>query len=268
MGRASMFGVRAGATARPLLSEPVMSSLAHTASLPASYDSRSPLRAGIVAATVTLVGALASGPLAQLVVAGTHPQPPWQDARTFVAKYHPVQALPFLLGFLLVAGFVVLVASLHTLASARLRARTQSAIVFTAAFSALVLFNYAVQTTFVPALVSADDEASAQLIAALTMTHPASLGWSLEMWGYAWLGVATWLVAPVFAGTRVERAARATFAANGPISIAGGFWTALQPGWVMTRPGLIAFALWNALVIAMCVLALLAFARRLRSAAA
>jgi hypothetical protein len=65
----------------------------------------------------------------------------------------------------------------------------------------------------------------------------------------------------------IERAARISFIANGPVSIAGAFWTALQPGWVMTLAGWIAFAAWNALVIAMAVLALVAFRRRMRSAA-
>jgi hypothetical protein len=217
------------------------------------------LRAAIVAATCVLVGTLASGPFAQLVVALTHPQPRWQNARTFAVHYHPVQALPFFLGFLLVVGAVVLVASLHVLADTRLRARTQSAIVFAAAFAALILFNYAVQTTFVPALAASYDEANAAVLAALTMANPTSLGWSLEMWGYASLGVATWLVAPVFGDTRIERAARMTFAANGPLSVAGGFWTALDPGWVMTHAGWAAFAAWNALVVAMAVLALTAF---------
>jgi hypothetical protein len=245
-----------------------MELLATPTSLSISDDSRSPLRAGIVAATCTLMGALMSGPIALLVVAKTHPQPAWQDARTFVEHYHPMQTLPFLLGFLLVGGFVMLMTSLHTLARAQLRARTQTALVVTAVFAALVLLNYAVQTTFVPALVSSDNATTGELLAALTMTNPKSLGWSLEMWGYAWLGVATWLVAPVFAGTRVERAARAAFVANGPISVIGAFWTAARPGWVMTRPGMLAFAGWNALVIAMALLALFAFAGRLRRIAA
>jgi hypothetical protein len=244
-----------------------MNLLQHHPALPNVSEPRSALRAGIVAATCTLVGTVASGPFAQLVVATSHPQPSWQDARTFATHYHPVQALPFFLGFLLVAGFVLLVTSLHCLASARLRARTQSAVVFTAVFAALVLFNYAVQTTIVAALATRYEEASASLLAALTMANPISIGWSLEMWGYAWLGVATWLVAPVFDGLGVERAARATFTANGPLSVVGAFWTALQPGWVMTRAGLIAFAAWNALVIAMAVLALMAFRRRMRSRA-
>jgi MFS family permease len=223
---------------------------------------RSALRTAIVAATCTLVGALASGPLALWVLGASHAQPAWQDARTFAANYHSLQALPFFLGLLLVAGFVVLIASLHTLASASLRPRTQSAVIFTSVFAALVLFNYALQTTFVPGLVVMRDSANDPLLAALTMTNPRSLGWTLEMWGYGWLGVATWLVAPVFHGAGLERAARWAFVANGPLSVVGALWTALQPGWVMTTPGMVAFAAWNVLVVAMAALAMALFRAR------
>src|SRR5438046_2187773 len=50
-------------------------------------------RAGALAAACTLIGALASGPLALLVVHATHPQPDWQDARVFAEHYHPIQTL-------------------------------------------------------------------------------------------------------------------------------------------------------------------------------
>ena len=74
---------------------------------------------------------------------------------------------------------------------------TQAALVFTGVYAALVALNYVVQTTFVPALVTHGDIADAPLIAAFTMAQPRSLAWGLEMWGYGFLGLATWLVAPV-----------------------------------------------------------------------
>jgi hypothetical protein len=36
----------------------------------------------------------------------------------------------------------------------------------------------------------------AVLIGALTMANPSSLAWGLEMWGYGFLSVGTWQVAP------------------------------------------------------------------------
>ena len=76
-------------------------------------------------------------------------------------------------------------------------------------------------------------------------------------------GVSTWLLAPVFAGTPLERATRATFVANGVASGAGTLWEVVQPGWALTRPGLVAFMLWNALLASLAILALIAFRRRL-----
>ncbi|MES1205363.1 MAG: hypothetical protein ABUS79_05450 [Pseudomonadota bacterium] len=91
--------------------------------------------------------------------------------------------------------------------------------VFTAVFAAFILFNYAVQTTFVPELARHYDAADARILAALTMSNPRSLAWAIEMWGWGFLGVATWLVSPVFGGAGLERAAALTFAVNGPVSL-------------------------------------------------
>jgi hypothetical protein len=99
-------------------------------------------------------------------------------------------------------------------------------------------------------------------IAAFSMANPKSLAWGIEMWGWGFLGVATWLVAPAFRDGRVERATSLAFIANGPVSIAGALWTVLRPGWVMTPAGLVAFGLWNVLLAVMASLALITFRRR------
>ena len=200
-----------------------------------------------------------------LVVHFSHPQPAWQSARVFAAHYHAIQSLPFFCGFLLVTGCVMLVASLHALADGRLRPLTLGALVFTSAFAALVLLNYAVQTTFVPRLAEHYAEANGPTLSAFTMSQPSSLGWSLEMWGYAWLGVATWLVSPVLSKTRLERVTARLFAANGPLSLLAALWNALDAGWVMSPSGLVAFAVWNVLVVGMAVLACAALRARLRA---
>ena len=89
-------------------------------------------------------------------------------------------------------------------------------------------------------------------VALVSATHPQSL-----------LGVATALIAGVFQGTRIERAARFTFVANGPVSVAGALLTTALPGWMMTPWGLVAFSLWNVLLVVMVVFAWLALRRRL-----
>ncbi len=73
------------------------------------------------------------------------------------------------------------------------------------------------------------------------------------MWGYALLGVATWLCAPVFGrNSRAARAAAWCFVVNGPVSIAGGVATAVTRSWLLSSSGLVVFGLWNLLVVAMC----------------
>jgi hypothetical protein len=210
-------------------------------------------------AWLTLLGALLSGPVALVVVNATHPEPRWQDARTFVHHFHAVQTLPFFLGFALVGGLVTLVTSLACLAPASLRPRASVATALAAAFAALVFLNYTIQTTFVPLLVRSFRDEDGPLLAALTMANPSSLGWSIEMWAYGVVGVATWLIAPVFQGGGAARGARLSFTANGPVSIGSALATAFIPGWALTPPGIACFLLWNALVVAMAVSALVAF---------
>jgi len=94
------------------------------------------------------------------------------------------------------------------------------------------------------------------------MANPTSLAWAIEMWGWAWFGVASWLVAPVFSGTRLERAAGRAFVANGAVSVLAAAATVAYPGWPMTGAGLASFVLWNLLLAGMGVLALIAFRQR------
>ncbi len=227
-------------------------------------SSSSSLRWARYGAWLTLFGALLSGPLSLLLVTATHPQPAWQDAAVFVRHFHPLQTLPFFLGFALVGGLLTLVVSLSELAPAELRARAKLASALAVAFAALVFLNYAVQTTFVPLLVDQYRDTDSAVLSAFTMSNPDSLGWCIEMWAYAVAGVATWLAAPVFSGDGLARATRLTFTANGPTSVVSALATALVPGWALTTPGLLAFLVWNGLVVAMSVLALLSLARRQR----
>jgi hypothetical protein len=213
------------------------------------------------AALGSLVGVFLSGPVTVALVSATHPQPPWRDAELFARSYHVVQSVPYLGGIVLVGALVVLVSSLHVIGRRTAPSAMNAALIFTAVFAAFIFFNYVAQTTFVPTLARSYDPSSAALISALSMSNPASLAWGIEMWGWGFLGVATWLAWGLFAGGGVERAARLAFAANGPVSVVGALWTTARPGWVMTPAGLLAFAAWNALLAAMAVLAFLALRR-------
>lgn len=67
-----------------------------------------PVRAS---ALLVLAGAVLSGPVAMVVVTRLAPQPAWRDAAQFGAYYSSVQALPYLLGFVLLGGFVLFAAA-------------------------------------------------------------------------------------------------------------------------------------------------------------
>jgi hypothetical protein len=196
-------------------------------------------------AFVVLAGAVLSGPVALLVVSQTAPQPPWQSSAVFVAHYNPVQSLPYVLGFLLLAGFVWFVAACHAASGPALRIRTSAAMVCTAVYATLVCTNYTLQMAFVPRIMSTNDA----LAGMLTMANPSSFSWFLEMFGYAAIGVATWLVSPLFAGSRRADAIRLLLIGNGVVSVIGAICTAVVERWVFSRLGMLAFAGWNILIV-------------------
>jgi hypothetical protein len=221
-------------------------------------------RTGAVAALAALAATVASGPGAMLLVSLTRPQPPWRDARLLAEHHHLVQVTPYFLGFFLTGSFVVLLASLFVIAGAKHKARALAGLVFGGIAASVVFHNYVLQTTFVPELVRRYDPANAPLVAAFSMVNPTSLAWGLEMWGYGFLGVGTWLSAPVFDESGLERAVSFAFVANGITSLAGALITAFDPGWVFRTTGLSLFFAWNLLVVVMLALAYVALARRAR----
>lgn len=201
-------------------------------------------RALRTSAVLVVAGALLSGPVAMVVVAIVSPQPAWAGVDVFADNYHPVQVLPYLLGYILLSGFVCFSAACHALATPALRTRTAAGLVFTGIYAALVFTNYTIQLGFIPRILS-ERPAS---VAALTMANPASFAWFLEMFGYAAMGVATWLVAPAFRGSRRADAIRYLLVANGVLSILGAACTAMFDRWVFSTAGMVSFAVWNALI--------------------
>lgn len=188
-------------------------------------------------------GALLSAPIAMVVVALVQPQPPWTDAARFVGAYHPIQALPYLLGFLLLWGFVRFSVACHLAAGPT--TATTTALVFTTIYAALVFANYTLQVGYVPrVLVEAPEQA-----AALTMANPGAFAWFLEMYGYAAEGVATWLLADLFGGSRRGRVIRALLQVNGVMSLVGAACTGAYDRWVFSSAGMISFAAWNVVVV-------------------
>ena len=220
-------------------------------------------RIGIYASLLLITGIVLSGPLGLVVVTMLHPQPAWQDAQTQAANYHPIQVLPFFGGFLLVIGSGLLIATLYQLSAEKDKAVALLAVVCTAAFTSLIFFNYICQTTFIPALLANYRPEYATIVATFSFANPGSLCWALEMWGYALLGLATLLLAPVFNRSGwIEKTTAWLMILNGILSIAGGFITAANLAWVMTPAGLTNYVVWNILVVVLSIFVILALSQR------
>jgi hypothetical protein len=110
----------------------------------------------------------------------------------YAQNYHPVQTLPFFGGFLLVIGYVVMMSAIYEIAEEKDKTATLIAVVLTGVFCALIFFNYINQTTFVPDLAKNYTPESDPVMRTFSLTI-ALLVWAIEMWGYAFLGLATWL---------------------------------------------------------------------------
>jgi hypothetical protein len=162
----------------------------------------------------------------------------------------------------MITGFVVMMAAIYQLAAERQKTVALVAVMLTAAFSTLIFFNYINQTTFAPAMARNYRPEYDPILTAFSMANPRSLGWAIEMWGYGFLGVATWLAAPVFGGSRLERATAVLMVLNGIVSVISALATAYDPGWVLTTPGLVSFGVWNVVVFALAICVGLALRQR------
>jgi hypothetical protein len=201
-----------------------------------------PVRAS---ALLVLVGAVSSGPVAMLVVTQLAPQPAWRDAALFGAHYSSIQALPYLLGFVLLGGFVLFAAACVAHSGHAQRVIALAGLVLTAVYASMVFTNYMLQVGYVPRTVGSDPLAAARV----TMANPSSLGWFLEMFGYAALGLGTAFLAFCFGGSARGSAIRWLLVANAVVSVLGAFYTGATDRWVFSTAGLVSFGAWNALVI-------------------
>lgn len=74
-----------------------------------------------------------------------------------------------------------------------------------------------------------------------------SLSWSIEMWGYGILGIGSWLMYGYY--TKKNRFINWLLLGNAIMSIAAVLLTIADIKWVLTTAGIIAYMLWNALMI-------------------
>ena len=208
-------------------------------------------RIGMLGAILSAIGILTSGPLAVLVVALVHPQPLWDGPDLFVENFHRIQTLPFYFGFLLATGSILMLVSVYLLS--KKRATALIALIFMSIGAAFVIFNYVTQTTFIPAIVKAYTPELGPVLTTLSMSNPNSLPWALEMWGYGFMGLGTWLAAGFFGTSRLERIAKTLFIVNGVLSVFGALMASIDLGGVFSTAGLVGYGIWNVLYLALAI---------------
>jgi hypothetical protein len=206
---------------------------------------------GALGAILTTIGTLASGPLALLVIALVQPQPPWASSRVFVENYHRIQSLPFYFGFFLLAGSILMQVSVYLLSNER--AAALAALIFMSIGAALIFFNYLTQTTFIPAVVNDYATELDPVISTFSMSNPIALSWAIEMWGYGFMGLGTWLAAGFFGASRLERTARVLFILNGFLSVLGALSVSIDLRGVFSLAGLVGYGFWNLLYVVLAV---------------
>lgn len=208
-----------------------------------------------ISAVMTILGILLSGPIGMLITL-VKPQPAWVNVDTFVNNYSPIQKTPYAFGFILIFGFSLFIIAVSRLASTESeKIYSILAIVFTAVFATMIGLNYTIQVAYVPILVTLNKEVATLF----TMSNPKSISWVLEMFGYGFLGISTWLVAPLFKNGQRMNCIRYLLKINGASSLLGAALTAWDVSWLMKLPGLISFGAWNLLIILIMWLVLIEF---------
>lgn len=201
---------------------------------------------------IALIGYITSGPLGFIVVRLVKPQPAWTSASVFAENYHFIQDLPFYFGFLLTGGMLMLVTG-HYLSyndkHPEKKLKLLFALGWTIAFFTLIGFNYISQTTFVRHLALNYKPENDFAIATFSMANPLSFCWANEIWGYGFLGIATWLMAGYYSGR--NNLIRSLLIANGIVSVGTIVFTIIDTNWLMTSIGLSAYFIWNVLMIAL-----------------
>jgi hypothetical protein len=204
---------------------------------------------------IALIGYITSGPVGFLIVSAVKPQPAWTSASVFAENYHIIQDLPFYFGFLLIGGMLMLAVG-HYLNykedDPQKKFHLLVALGWTIAFFTLISLNYISQTTFVRHLALHYKPEYDPAIATFSMANPMSFCWANEIWGYGFLGVATWLMAGYYSGR--NNLIRSLLIANGAVSVATVAFTIVDMKWLLTSIGLGGYFIWNVLMIVLMIL--------------
>ena len=207
-----------------------------------------------LAALVTIVGTLLSGPVGVLIVKSSHPQPAWVDAASYIQSFHPVQLLPYYFGFVLLGGFLWFFSALPQLESHTKQIYRNLCYFCAALYSVTIFANYFLQIALVPNFLD-----QPRVVEAFVSDNAYSLFWYIEMVGYGFLGLATWFAAAFFPGGGYKPWIRFLLVLNGITSLVSAVLNFVTPGWVFSKGGLASYLAWNLLVVVLMLLVILEY---------
>lgn len=205
-----------------------------------------------------IIGIILSGPPIVFLTEYFHPQPKWVDVDTFITNFHLLQTLPYWFGFILLIGNVLFIVSVSKLASIRDKIHSTLSIVCVGIYGSLVSINYAIQIAFVPVMVSDSN----QILEIVSMVNPKSICWIIEMFAYAILGIAYWLVSIAFQGKGILSIIKYLMIFNGIASVLGVLIPIFDPSLLLESESIIGYVLWNVLIVLIMSLIIIAFRRK------
>lgn len=208
-----------------------------------------------LSAWLLLFSTIIGGPLLVWVVQLVTPQPPWTDPMTFARHYHWIQSLPYWAGFILIGGNTLFVVASARLLNTRETAFYSLALIFTTVYATLAAFNYIIQTGFIPVAV----KSPSMEFAVFSMENPNSFSWTIEMFAYAILGIALWLIAPGFKGPGLMALIRRLIIFDAVVSILGVGIVVAFPGGMLDSGAFVGYVSWNGLVATIAILILYVF---------
>jgi hypothetical protein len=139
------------------------------------------------------------------------------------ASFNSFQMLPFVPSLILAPVFVILMFSIHNIASENKKILTQLALGFSLVCATILSLHYYIQLTFVQqGLLNNELTGLWQFVT----PNPHSFFWTFAALGYGFMGISLLFAAPAFA-EKSERAIKLLFIANGIIGIGFLFGNAL-----------------------------------------
>ncbi len=223
------------------------------------------LRFGRMAVCLNVLGVIFSGLVFPALSMNLCPQPAWKDAVLFADSFHPLQTATFFCGYFLVIGSLLTFIALFLLTPPERKVWALSGLVINVVFTAVVLLNYIIQTTYIPYLAVNRPPELEAVLPVFTMANPGSFAWALEMYGWGGIGLSFIFMAFIFGKNKPEPVLKGLFVVNGICSVGSALMTSVDMNWLFSPAGLTALVVWNVLVLVID-LYLIAYFKRLQKA--